>query len=68
MNKRKGEKGRKEGVYMRTVYLLRDFASFGECEEDLLRRRLWDGALEVGGDVNSTIWTVNLTGTPRMKL
>jgi hypothetical protein len=53
---------------MRTVRLLRDFAFFGECEEDLLRRCLWDGALEVGGDVDSTVWTVNLTGTSKMIL
>jgi hypothetical protein len=62
-----GEKGRKrvQSNYMRTVRLLRDFAFFGERDEDLLRRCLGDGTLEVGGDVDGTVRTVYLTDKVR---
>jgi hypothetical protein len=45
---------------MRTVRFLRNFALFGEREEDLLRRWLGDRALEVGRHVYSAVWTVYL--------
>jgi len=39
--------GKKKRKYIRTVCLLRDFALFGERDEDLLRGCFRDGALEV---------------------
>lgn len=46
---------------MRTISLLSDLAPFGQGEEDLLRSSLGDSTLEVGRDVDSTVWPVYLT-------
>jgi len=46
---------------MRTISLLSDLALFGKREEDLLRSCLGDSTLEVGRDVDSTVWLVYLT-------
>ena len=46
---------------MRTVNFLSDLALFSECEEDFLRSCLGDSTLEVGRDVDSTVWPVYLT-------
>ena len=48
------------GMYALTVRLLRNFALFGEREEDLLRGWLGNGAFEVGRDVDGAVWTVYL--------
>lgn len=50
----------KKGGYVRTISLLSDLALFGEREEDLLRSCLGDSTLEVGRDIDSTVWPVYL--------
>lgn len=52
--------GRGRGKGGRTVYLLRQLALLRERDEDLLRRGLGDGALEVGGDVHGAKRAVHL--------
>jgi len=47
--------------YVRTVSFLSDLGLFSEREEDLLRSCLGDSTLEVGRDVDSTVWPVYLT-------
>ena len=49
-------------VYAHTVRLLRDFALFGEREEDLLCGWLGHGTFEVGRDVDGAVWAVYLFG------
>ena len=55
----KDEKGKK-GRYVRTISLLSNLALFGERKEDLLRSCLGDSTLEVGRDIDSTVWSVYL--------
>ena len=45
---------------MVTVDLLHEFALFRKCNKDFLGCRLWDGAFEIGSDINGTIWAVHL--------